>query len=830
MPLHLICICLLLLASGSALCYPRNLLSAKLGARVTTSSALAPGDNVNAILSDGPVSKGGFRFARSEEEQAFTVDLGELRTFDRLQIGSAGAGSGSNARYVRIEVATKPDGPFRTILLKRDLGYLQVLRLPRVSAQWVRLSFGRGPDGAHVHSVRLYEGYHHPKLAEATRLLRERLSRDVPDLKPFHSAADSGDWAQACRLLRAYYAAKYKADPPDPKYDLARAQALSEGKLDFAGIARRTNFPIDWSYQRTTDWYEHKNFLNRGSPLGIPADACYHTGDPRWAGLFRDIFYDWLDENPKPDVPIHADFPTWRTLDSALRSQWLVSRFDKVTACELIDDELWANYLLCIWEHADYLRQDDFDGGNWLAMVSSAVMDIALKFPEFSDNKVWLAFGKQSFETNVLRDIRPDGKEVEDAPGYVCMAYAGMFGTLRALDKAGIRVEPEVKARMSKVLDFLGAVLQPNGVFPMIGDWGGQIPFDLHEPARYFGRDDIRYILTQGKEGTQPRSASANFPDGGWSVMRSSYDEQPYQEARHLVFKTSSDSHGHLDMLSITAYAYGRELLIDPGIASYEGADVERYVPTAYHNTICIDGRSQSRGGGRTEKWLSSDGIDYVVGAHQGYKGITHRRSIVFVKPDYWLLRDQVTGEGTHTCEQNFHFPPDAAVSGDASAGTVHTGYASGGNLLLVPFEPRAAAASMFDFLVADSRMANERGTPSKGWRYTTSGPLPVDLAVLLYPYRGPAAPSLTAARMKVEPREARAAAYRVTAPDYTDYIVVSEDGASPISVPDAGIDCDGEVVVVRQASGAPPRAFGANVKRVTLKGTVLDVADAETP
>ena len=74
----------------------------------------------------------------------------------------------------------------------------------------------------------------------------------------------------------------------------------------------------------------------------------------------------------------------------------------------------------------------------------------------------------------------------------------------------------------------------------------------------------------QGRHNAGVRSV--NFPQARWSIMRSAYEEKPYENARQLMFKTSSGAHGHLDVLGITAYAYGRELLIDPGIRSYEAA------------------------------------------------------------------------------------------------------------------------------------------------------------------------------------------------------------------------------------------------------------------
>ena len=72
--------------------YPVNYLSRKLGASVTTQAELAPESDVGDLLSDDPVSNGGFEFADVDQRQVFTVDLGRPRAFDRVEFGSDNAG------------------------------------------------------------------------------------------------------------------------------------------------------------------------------------------------------------------------------------------------------------------------------------------------------------------------------------------------------------------------------------------------------------------------------------------------------------------------------------------------------------------------------------------------------------------------------------------------------------------------------------------------------------------------------------------------------------------------------------------------------------------
>lgn len=816
----------LLMCASFAFAYPENYLSAKLGASVSSPAQIMEGNSLDAILSDGPVSKGEFSFADVQQKQVFIVDLGQERTFDRMHFGTDNKGAPRMPKSIKIEASSQGiEGPYQTILEKSDLGWFQVLRLPLTTARWIRFDFGEGATGAKVRNIRIYKGYEHPKLEEVTKILHGLIKPGLPGLEKFYAAADAGDWAKACTELRNYYATKFPMDedPPNPKTDLTRAEDHISGNLDYAGFTRYEKVPIDWSYQATTDWYEHKNFLNRGARIGSPIDALYHTGDKKWLDEFRSVFYDWEDANPKPTVMSGADYPPWRTLDSACREAWFTTRFGKLTAVRAAEDELWANVLYSIWEHADYLKGDNFTGGNWLAMTTSAVMDIAINYPEFKDQTDWFVFSKDAYEKNVLRDVYPDGKETEDAPGYVCMAYAGMFRTLQALEKAGIQVDPETRNRLNKTQDFLGAVTQPDGNMPAIGDWGGGEAWVLPGIWPYFNREDIHYILSKGKEGVKPSFTSINFPDGGWSVMRSSYDEKPYKNARHLVFKSSSGSHGHLDIFNITNYAYGRPLLIDPSIRSYEGADVDRYLHTSYHNTICVDGKSQSRGGGKTEKWVSNTGIDYVFGTSEAYKSLVHHRNVVFVKPEYWIVHDDIVGKGSHTYDQNWHFNEDAGLVEDPATKAVHTSYFKGGNLLMVPVNSSSLKSEQTKFFIATERLGEYGQIESRGWKYSKTGSTPQVFDMVLYPYSGGKAPNISVKSLVVEgTNPTDVTALEVKIGNKTDYVFISRAGPRKIVCPAAKIVAYGEVVLLRLKDGKPIRLSGTNISEFGLNGKWL--------
>ncbi|BCW98684.1 MAG: hypothetical protein KatS3mg024_1511 [Armatimonadota bacterium] len=813
----------LLCAAVCAAAWPTNYLSAKLGASVSTDAQLEKGSDPGALLSDGPISKGGFHFAQVDQEQVFLVDLGQERVFDRVEFGSVGYNEPRNAKQLVISISnTGPEGPFQTVYERQKVGHFQVIRLPECRARWIRFDLGAGSEGAQVHSVRIYKGHTVPPLPEVMQLLSERIQPGLPGLENYDAAVRAQDWSRAARELRAYFAKRLKpANPPDPNADLSAAEEYANGP-------RGEKIPIDWSYQETRDWYEYKNFLNRGRMLAYPLMAFYNTGQPRWRDHFRAVFYDWLSANPCPPETIYADAPTWRTLDSAMRLGWLREGFPLITAATGLEDEVWANYLYALWEHGNYLSHDTISGGNWLSTITSHVMDLALDIPEFKDQKAWLQFGKNGFEKNVLRDVHPDGKEMEDAPGYICMAYAGMLSTLKALDAAGIAVEAEVLRRMDRVQDFLGAITQPSGIMPAIGDCRGTHPYILPESMEYFRRQDIRYILSKGREGSRPERASVCFPDGAWAVMRSPYDApgEPFEDARHLVFKASHASHGHRDYLSFTLYAYGRPLLIDPGIKSYERGDGARYVQTAYHNTVCVDGQNQPPRWGSIDRWVSSDGMDFLVSTYKGYESVDHRRSIVFVKPDYWVVNDTLTGPGNHTCDQNWHFNEDAGLEEDPATKLVRTTYAEGGNLMMIPASPSGLVSRPKKFFIARGGGAVAAGTgevESTGWCYSRFGSLPTVFDLVLYPFRGRTAPKVEVRPLVSTPE---VTALAVSAGPATDYVIISRAGRKEVQAGD--ITVEGETAVLRTREGIPVRLSGANLKRLVYVGKT--VFESETP
>ncbi len=136
-----------------------------------------------------------------------------------------------------------------------------------------------------------------------------------------------------------------------------------------------------------------------------------------------------------------------------------------------------------------------------------------------------------------------------------------------------------------------------------------------------------------------------------------------------------SGGHGHADALSIEAAVHGRALFVDSGTYTYhESRDLRDYFrSTAAHNTLVVDDLSSSEPGNafswrsraeaRQDLWIADPRFDFFEGSHNGYKRLaspgTHKRSIMFLKGDYWIMRDVFETAGEHEYSLNFHYDVD---------------------------------------------------------------------------------------------------------------------------------------------------------------------------
>ncbi|MDO8683527.1 MAG: alginate lyase family protein, partial [Armatimonadota bacterium] len=459
----------------------------------------------------------------------------------------------------------------------------------------------------------------------------------------------------------------------------------------------------------------------------------------------------FLEQCPRPPETVSAKYDHWATLSIAGRTgHWVQILRIIVKDRENFSDEFFLNVLYSLWEQYDYLYHGGGEAGNWLAAVSGSVLSGGMTYQEFTDYKNWLDFGKTQFVNNVMRDVHADGKEFENSDKYVAFAYGLLLGNYRALKENGVELPREVHRRMNLGQDWSAWMLQPNGRSFMIGDSAGGVGSGMVMGiGKTFDRPDLVYIATQGKEGGRPSAASRDFPISGWYVMRSDWEDGPFDQARQLVMTAAPyGPHGHQDQLSVSCYAYGRPLLSIPsrlGDVVYATPEHWETIYTRSKNTVVVDGKPQPMGNEPGVKrrcdemeWFGGKYLDLADAAHPMYEDVVHRRRVLFLKSDYWIVIDDLTPKSgadlqkPHTYDQHFHFK-DGTDAIAMKNGVVRSNYKRDGNLMLIPLEPEKLAGSE-----KTSTPVNYDGAEAPtmhGWKYTLKGAGPQRFVTVLYPY-----------------------------------------------------------------------------------------------
>jgi hypothetical protein len=306
------------------------------------------------------------------------------------------------------------------------------------------------------------------------------------------------------------------------------------------------------------------------------------------------------------------------------------------------------------------------------------------------------------------RQVRSDGFYFEQSTYYHVYALDLFLHARILAARNGVDIPKGLDETIRKMLSVL-ALFSEAGAPPRFGDDDGGRVFDgsrnrqehLRDPlstgAALFGDARLKgaaaglceeTLWLLGPESAAafdaiapdaPASRSTRLQGCGVCVMAS-----PGPPAARLFIDGGEQGfggsgHGHADALSVQLAAGGRLWLTDPGTGGYvgEGAVRERFRGTRAHNTLTVDGLDQAEPKGpfswgplpRVEvaRWIAGDAFDLFEGRHLGYERlpepVIHRRWVVRLGANLWLVRDVAEGRGTHRFEIGWHFPPDVAVA-----------------------------------------------------------------------------------------------------------------------------------------------------------------------
>jgi hypothetical protein len=159
--------------------------------------------------------------------------------------------------------------------------------------------------------------------------------------------------------------------------------------------------------------------------------------------------------------------------------------------------------------------------------------------------------------------------------------------------------------------------------------------------------------------GTPPLATSVNFPVLGICLLRStngalmSFDYGPFL------------GHGHLAKMGLTLFANRKLWLADYGTPGYGASILPWYQSTFAHNTVVVDGQSQSRTKENNVKlWLGGADLEAAASeTTEAYPGVAHTRTVVRIG-DCFVVADQLKSEAEHTFDLYLHSEGKLSLDG----------------------------------------------------------------------------------------------------------------------------------------------------------------------
>ena len=461
--------------------------------------------------------------------------------------------------------------------------------------------------------------------------------------------------------------------------------------IRYRGPDRLGDIKLPWELNK------HQYFFTLGK-------AAWLTGEAAPAvEIVRQIDH-WIDDNPG-----HRGINWISALEAGARAvSWILAYPFYADCC---DGPVRQRLIASLAQHFRFVEQHLSTGrfANTHLIGEAAALVAGGLFVDCRHSSRWLARGLEVLEEQIERQVTSDGVHAERSVAYHRFFLDHYYLVAALLAADGRMLSATTLVRMERMTSFLMHILYPDGSAPAFGDSDDARGLWLRADSAtdYRGLLSLGAVLFQrgdfkaaaggvteeifwllGLDGIAkferlrarpPEETSAAYSEGGYYVMRGGWapsDPVLTFDCGPLGFGPAG--HGHADALSFQLHARGFPFFVDAGTFSYnlDYAWRDAFRGTRAHNTIVVDGQDQSIPGDRMSwksvarshlrRWVTTRWFDAADGEHDGYARlpdpVTHRRVVIFLKPDVWVIWDDIGARQRHALELLLHVRPDCLV------------------------------------------------------------------------------------------------------------------------------------------------------------------------
>lgn len=510
------------------------------------------------------------------------------------------------------------------------------------------------------------------------------------------------------------------AYPAEMKALLIEAEKVLAGERAYFGYPSvNLGSPVDWNFDPVTGYrwpavaasrIDHRVAdsdpkwiweLNRLQHLPVLAQAWLFTGDHRFAEAAFDHLDSWLEQNPV------GTGIAWRgAFEAGIRAISVAIALQGLRKSPAMTTPRYRAVVRMLDASARYCwhgRSRFSSANNHLIGELAGLITVHSLFPELDVPASLRADAMDSLAAEADRQILPDGAGAEQAISYQMFTAELLSLVVVLLRLRGDHVPPQLIGALGRSSKYLAHLVGSDDPEPRYGDDDDGFALRLGSEPKRTVRQHLGVVAAITENGIASRysettlmaawfavalgthiaasgagvgrcvsTAGVYAPHGGLVVLR---------DGRHRLTMDvgplgylSIAAHGHADALAVTLSAQGRELIVDPGAASYYGKPEWRAVHrgTRAHPTVCVDGVDQSDIGGpfywRRHAATSVRSVDLgrgVVDAeHDGYRRledpVVHRRWLIAPPGDATVaVVDLLDGRSVHDIEVSWPLHPE---------------------------------------------------------------------------------------------------------------------------------------------------------------------------
>ena len=547
-----------------------------------------------------------------------------------------------------------------------------------------------------------YSKKHYANAADALlKYFRERKNVTNPELNLTSDVLTNEQYRIADQAIEHRFAVKNSS-----WYESVNGSAYTYWDFDDA------KGKINWEFEAPgagSEFYQkhwHAWFTLQGRAFNI-------TKDEKYFDSWKEVYSDWLKTYPCPENSSAYGNRSWYQLSVATRIANQLDLFEYFKHSTHFTGEWLSTFLVEFHKAVVFSRKNPYytETSNIRFAQQTAQAQAGILFPEFKEADAWLRESGVDFANQINDTFYNDGVYYELAFNYQ-LGVMDNYRSTYVLATANNRLDAfssDLKMKLKNATRFMMTIIWPDYTWECFNDTFAQtknvLLRNMRNYSQMFPEDaELKWMGTEGAEGTKPTSTVISFPDGGYHVLRNGWDTGSTMLILKNNWNPTNAWHANMDNGTIALWSKGRSFMPDAGVYTYGGENGldnirSEYQKTCNHSTLTMNLANipENYSKGKTLLTQSQAKADVVVTENQSYADLTHRRAVYMVDKTFYVIVDEAYGAAAgKTLNLSFHLCEDTkggkgadVVKIDSSSSYAygaHTEFADGNNMMFKTF------------------------------------------------------------------------------------------------------------------------------------------------